>query len=229
MDDNQGSGTRIPLGQGGCGYWQSSNGPNAVNSFLGGDFSLVPYVDVWACLSGHDDATLVGSTITQAQLATQVSTYWNLVRSQWPNAICVAAGPIPSLETNSSTTSWINTASAIQTGLATIGGPWVFINPLTGAWTNSSNASGSFFGASGYSGSSQGANGVNVNFPTQAYNNTPLPVGSLLTGTGYAGATQTYGNSSLFISSDGVHPNAAGVLFLGRIIAEMIRQGVLSL
>ncbi len=49
------------------------------------------------------------------------------------------------------------------------------------------------------------------------------------TGTGRAGAPAGDGNGDLYLASDGVHPNAAGCLYLGTRIAEDLRSAIQSL
>lgn len=211
-------------GCGGSGYLQSVNAGNSLAGF--NDLSIASSCDLWLSTFGHNDAN---AGWTQNQLTSQCQTYFNLVRAKYPTAVIAATGPLTQSEVNATTSSWQNTRTWIKNALQTITAPWVFIDNLTGNWYNSSGATGTIYASSGYAGTNQGGNGVSVNYLGWPFAETPQPVGTFITGTGFTGTLTTYGNANVYVQADDVHPTPAGCLYWGRILAEAIREAVLAL
>jgi lysophospholipase L1-like esterase len=119
----------------------------------------------------------------------------------YPTTVLVAAGPWCPSQTNATQSggTYPGIRDKIYAGIQTISGPWCFIDNLLGTWVNSSGASG---------------DAGNIAWQT---------------GTGKVGATTGNGNGDLYVSSDGVHPNAVGVDYLADRLAASIRDSILAL
>lgn len=115
---------------------------------------------------------------TASPLQTEVSSYWNKVLADNPDALCIAVGPF------------------------TAPGPTVSL-ALSNAIKNGVAAASEFNTRLFY-----------IDTISKVYQS----------GTGRVGATQTTGNSSIYIGTDNVHPNQAGHDYLAKRVSEDIKD-----
>lgn len=197
-------------------------------------------------------------------LTSNANAYFAQLRAWWPPTILGACGPWCPDGTQASLTTTPSSGyppkrDKIAAALATVAGPWVFVDPLTDSWVNSSGASSSGSGEPWSTG-----NGYNVVFTaalsaatsgtltvaftgTTGAHNVIFSDGTLKSVTFANGSTSvswtgavtaaaiayytgsTSGNSSFYIQNDTTHPVPAGVDYLAYRVATRIREAILAL
>ena len=130
-----------------------------------------------------------------------VSGYFRQLRAALPQSVLVALGPWTPRQSTPTDAVAQSKVDTIRAALLAVGGPWVFLDNLNGGWSCSS-------GVSRAAGAGAG--------PWQ-------------TGTGNSAAPAGNGNGDLYLAADGVHPNAAGTLYLATRLAADLRQALLTL
>jgi len=83
---------------------------------------------------------------TKAALLAETTAYFAALRAALPSAVLIASGTFTPLGTNVSNGAYIDTRDAVKQGLATVAGPWLFIDCLDGSWTHSDGRTGSIGG-----------------------------------------------------------------------------------
>lgn len=204
---------------GGAGYYSPGSSANAAAAFV--HLSAVDQCDLWMVGLGINDNR---STIGAALYDSTVLAYYQSVRAKFPDAVIAATGPWAPTESSALTATRKDISASVYDQLQKISGPWVFMDNLTGNWYNSSGVTGRHKNASTSSTTTVNG-GPSINQLAQS----PTQSGTWQTGEGRVGATTGKGNGDLYVSSDAVHPSAAGVSYLGSMIAHNLRQGILSL
>jgi lysophospholipase L1-like esterase len=134
---------------------------------------------------------------TKAVLQAETTTYYAALRAALPNAILIALGPFCPNGANASTSNYTDVRDAIKNGIATVSGPWLYIDNLTDTWVHSDGRTGS----------------GTASAPWQ-------------TGSGKVGATTGSGNGDVYVDTDGTHPTTAGDQYLARRMLGAIRAGL---
>ena len=129
-----------------------------------------------------------------------VVSYFRDLRAALPGSVLVAIGPWTPPRDPSPVDVVQAKVTTIGNALQAVSGPWVFVDNVNGGWRNSSGASAP-------------ANGQRWQ-----------------TGRGWEGAAANDGgNSDLYISSDGTHPNEAGCTYLAGRLATALRAALSAL
>jgi lysophospholipase L1-like esterase len=181
---------------GGSGYYANNAGVTpTTNNFLQRlSYSTLANQDftVHVTCGGINDADT-------ANVATNSTAYFTLLRSMYPTTVLVATAPWSPLQSNATSGPYPGVRDKIYAGMSAVNGPWCFIDNLLGTWVNSTGKSGS---------------AGNLTWQT---------------GSGRAGATTGTGNGDLYVSSDGTHPSTAGIAYLADRLTTSIRDSILAL
>jgi lysophospholipase L1-like esterase len=129
----------------------------------------------------------------------EVFAHFHALRTALPNAVLVALGPWTPPRDPSSDAVLQSKVDTIRSALQAQAGPWVFVDNVNGGWLNSA-------GARDSSGSRWQTGRGDVGHPA---------------GDG--------GNSDLYISADGTHPNEAGCSDLAGKLAQALKPAILAL
>lgn len=186
---------------GGSGYTTRNAGSgNGINNFL--DRLSAPNQGTFASTVPHIHVTMGGINDAAPLSQSQVQNYFSTLRGWWPNTVLVATGPWCPNGTlaNDPAQKFIPIRDTIKAALATVSGPWLFIDNLKDTWVNSRGTVAAMTDATSWQ-----------------------------TGSGYSGHLTGSGNGDLFINSDATHPNTAGVDNYASRLAANIRAGVLAL
>lgn len=169
---------------------------------------VAPSPDLFLSAGGINDNNWFASppqyaTAADAKVgfATAVEAYFRTLRAALPNSVLAAVGPWTPPKDPSPASAVQDKTDTIKRALQTIAGaPWIFLDNVNGSWSNSSGAA-------------------------------STPTGQRwLTGRGYEGApVNDGGNSNVYISADGTHPNEAGCVYLAQQIATNLRAAILAM
>lgn len=207
------------VNHGGGAYYNAGETSNAATAFA--QLRAVDQCDLWMVGLGINETR---STIGAALYDETVLSYYKSVRAAFPNAVIAAIGPWAPTESSALTATRTDISDSVYAQLQKISGPWVFMDNLTGNWYNSVKAKGLNKSASTSSTTTVNG-GPSINTLSQS----PVQSGTWQTGEGRVGAVTGKGNGDLYVSSDATHPSAAGVSYLGSMIAHNLRQGILNL
>ena len=164
----------------------------------------IPHIDTAGGINDNNSLALPPYATAQAArdgFNAAVSGYFTQLRAALPQSVLVALGPWAPRQSIPTSAVAQSKADTIRATLLAVGGPWVFLDNLNGGWSCSSGVS---------SASSAGA-------------------GPWQTGTGNSAAPAGNGNGDLYLTADGVHPNAGGALYLATRIAADLRLALLTL
>jgi lysophospholipase L1-like esterase len=194
---------------GGSGYYADTTGAFTGNGLNG--VARLPYFqyfqpDILITNFGINDAAASPPPVP-TNVVNAVNSYYAQFRTYYPNAVAVTLGSFCPIETNLNTTTRSYTAmnAVIKAAVATMTGPWVFINVQGSTqgglvdWYNSSGASGRV---------------TSENF---------------FTGNGRVGTTTGTGNGDLYLSADGTHPSILGAQAISRYIATAMRRAIIAI
>jgi lysophospholipase L1-like esterase len=135
----------------------------------------------------------------RASFNSAVAAYFTTLRASLPRSVLAAMGPWTprgSVPLDPIAQSKLET---IRAALQAVGGPWVFLDNLSGGWINSAGMS------------------------------APPTGQGWQTGSGTVAAPNGDGNADIYVSADGTHPTPAGCAYLGEVLASNLRAAILAL